>query len=1065
MATPAGWSWLGPVVGDPAHGSVELDVDTCAVHLAVVDLDAGAYAHDVRAARVWDGKAWSWADDWVVRDGLLLRPGLRSIPQAAWPEALETDSQGRVVARVSAGRRVEVLRGDDGRFRGMRSGRASVELDPEGATSDGGRRVTYTYSGTRIDAVEGPLGRVQYEYDGAGLRGVKWPDGGRLRVEADGTSGLGGRWKCDRTGTSTAVDDGAGRRWTVVRDGNATTTTDPAGARMRLDSLGGRITGWEDADGARAQLRWGQDGRPEALVQGGATVANFRWSGAEMVELRDAAQGVWRLATTGDGVQTRTEPDGRSVRRELTDGGVRVWTRGGESARVLRDGNGRPVSLQVGSHSEVRLERDAAGEVVRVLDAVGGTWQVERTAASVPTAIVDPAGTRWELRVDASGHLVSLTRPDGQRVSLVRSEGRLAQLTHGAVRWSWLRDSAGRLAGVRDPAGALTSFTRDSAGRVATVRSPDGSSFTIGRDTLGRVRSVGAWRLARDAAGRVLEVRDAAGALAGWSRDDRGRVTGFGMGDIAFAITRDAAGRVSDVRAGDEGGERWRIERDAAGRVSSVTTADGRTASLLRDGAGLVSRITDELGITNLSRDLRGRISRVTADRTWAVGRDGLGRVVRVEVPGVGVTGADYEPDGGLSLLRLSDGTLVRRNVSGDAGELLATDRDGRPTGDASWTLDDAGRLLTLAAGGAVRLERDPRGLLVGLLGPDGEWRRDAGRLSLPDGSAITLDQADRPTAATLSAAGPWGLEAGAASYRWTEGGTLGGIDGETSGAVLVHDGLGRPAVLTLGERAVPLLRDAFGRLRRVGTDVLVGWDALLGVGDASRAPMSPEAVGRPGSAVLFDPRGYPLMVPWVGALRPWPGGWLRGVDAAEAGPGGRYALPGGILVDLLRAVDPLSGQTTAPDRWPWTPKDMELSPAPSPFRAPDGATDAFWDAAAFDPPVGWADGAARLVEAGVLPGGAPEPEEAPGLPWLPASFARTVPAPFAGLGGAPLDEDVAGQLVVSAALRASPMDSGTIIFAFISSELDNDRVDTPGFSVPSPALGGSALADSPFGH
>lgn len=1056
---------VGPVPGGGWRGEVAFDVATCAVHVAVVDLDAGAYARDVRLARVWNGAAWGWADDWTVRDGVVERPGRTAMPVGELPEVLEVDAQGRVVARTLDGQRTVIFRGDDGSFRGMGRGALSVLLTDEGGVATGDRTVTYQRTGTRIDAAEGPSGRVSYGYDGPALRTVLWSDSAALRIESDGTSGFGGRWRCGVAGDTTRVDLSGEQRWTISRESSALTVEDPTGARMQTRWLGGRLLGWTDADNVRVDLARSEGGRITAVKLGGESVATLLWGRLGLAEVRDVNGGSWRVTRETGGVEARSEPDGRTLHREVVEGRVRVVHAGAETTAVSWDAAGRPSSIQVGGQGALRFERDAAGALLRVQDGAGGAWMIERDGNSRPTALTDPAGARWELRVDRSGRLDALTGPEGLRRTLVRSQGRISQYVVGSTRWSWLRDARGLLAGVRDPEGRLTGLARDQAGQLVSMRFPDGTSLALGRDELGRLRSVGPWRISRDNQGRALEVRSPEGAIGGWSRDRAGRVSGFGMGGVTFELTRDAAGRIQSVRAGEFGEERWRLDRDSAGRVSAVTTTDGRQTTLLRDSAGRVTRLADELGTTTLSRDLRGKITRVSAGHLWSVSRDVVGRLVRVEVGDLGTVGADYERGGGLKLVRLADGALVRRNASEDAGEYLAFDRNGRPIGSAAWSLDGSGRLVGLDAGGPVSFERDPGGGLLESLGPTGQWTAELGLIRGPDATEVRLDPLGRPVSVQLSTPGVWGLAAGLSTYRWDGGGSLTGVDGSGGGSVLVHDALGRLAAVTLGERVVPLIRDGFGRLRKVGDDVLVGWDALLEIGGAPRAPISADVVARAGGAVFADPRGYPLFVPWTGGLRPWPTGWNPGVDAAEFGPGGRFVLPGGIPVDLLRAVDPLSATATTPDRWPWTPLSPELRAGASPFRAPDATTEAWWDAAPFDVRRGWAHPLQALCELGVLPGGSPEPGESPGLPWLPASFARQVPPPLAGLGGALLEEDTLGRLVMAAALEAEPIDTSGLLRAFLAEELASDVVDVPGLDLPGPSFLYDGLADSPFGH
>ncbi len=1047
---PTGWGALGPV-NDAGHGVVSFSTDDCAVHVAVVDVDGGPYARDVRIARLWDGTRWAWADDWRVVDGKLVRPGRRPVPPAEVAEALELDPVGRVVARVRDGRRVTILRDAEGRFVGMASGAVEARLVEDRAESTTGAAVTYAWDGARLLTVERGADTIRLEYALDALVAVRWPDA-TLKLDAEGTSGLGGRWRCEAGDDRVRIQH-AQRTWTVERGEGELRVTDPAGARHVTRWVEGALLGWTDADGVTVRVERGEDGRVSGVRRGAERVATLRWSGAELVSFRDATDGTWTLVRSPDGVAGRSEPDGRTVAREVGEGRVRRLERGSEVTTAAWDGDGRLRRLVPAGLGELQLERDGAGELRKVHDPVGGVWTIVRAGGEV--RVTAPDGGEWRLKFDGAGRLEAVQPPGGAGTRVTRTDGQVTQLSHAGHLWTWTRDPAGLVGAIGAPDGSSTRLSRDPAGVLVGVRLPDGGGYVFGRDGLGRVRSIGDHRLVRDAAGRIIEVRGPTGPVGGWSRDGAGRVTGFGAGEVEWGISRDAAGRVQAVSAGDAA--RWKLERDGAGRVVLVTDAAGEAPRVSRDGGGRVVKVADPVGAVSFVRDMRGRIARVTTDRVLTLGRDAVGRVVRAESPDLGTFGADYETSGALKLLRFPDGTLVRRNVSADAGELVAVDRDGKPAGHAGWSADALGRVVERAA---RTLLRDP----VGRLMQAGTWSWQLGRYG-DERVTVRTSAEGRPQSAALAVAGPWGLGVGELTYRWSEDGALTGLDGSAGWVGLVHDALGRLVQLSLGERALAIERDGFGRLRRIGGTVLVGWDGLLQLDDQLRVPFGLAASARAGGAVFTDVAAVPMFVPWAGALSPAPTGLADGVDAAELGAGGRYVLPGGVLVDLLRAVDPLSGVATAPDRWPWTPIEAEPGLAAPPFPAVDDAADAFWDAAPFDTVEAWSDPVARIAAWGALPGGEAEPMEAPGVPWLPASTAREVPAAVAGHGGVLVDEGPVGNLVVAAALSGGGLTEEIVLRALLADELSFYADQVPGVALPAPAFLRPALANPSFRH
>ncbi len=1067
LPLPTGWGWLGPVQpGEMGRDAVVFDGASCAVRAFVVDVDAGPYARDVRVARTWDGDDWRWADDWQIRGAEVFRPGRKPALVVDLAERLESDAAGRVTARVLDGRRVEILRDPDGRFRGMAAGTARVWLDdvdgvPDArATSSGGDTVGYDRHGLQLVAANADGRRTLYTYEGLALRSIAWADGGALRLETDGTSGTGGRWRCTRLGDSARLEAPGGLSWAL----EASAVADPGGARAELIIEEGRLVGWNGPSGASATLERDTDGRVVGVKQAGENAVRIEYDGDVLSRL--SMQGsAWGLSRSGAGtVASVLDPSGRQYRLETDALGLAQSVAVGATATVAgRDSAGRPLRLRVGNQGEVRLEREGTGRIVKVHDATGGIWTIEREGARA-IAVVDAAGGRWALRRDALGRLVRVDAPDARGGRVVRQGDAVVQVqgaTGGA--WSFLRDASGALAGIRDPAGRLWGLARDAGGELRSVRNPLGESVSVVSDGGGRWARVGDRTVRRDR-GFVTEVA----GLAKWKRDDQGRTLAVDAGPVSFRLERDAAGRVTALVAGEA---RWSISRDAAG-LSSGVSGEG-AVQLDRDSAGLVSRLVNDTGTLRIGRDLRGRVDTLKHEidghepSLWDLGRDAVGRVARAEGPGGLAVGADYDRGGELSLLRLGTGTIIRRNVSADAGEVLAIDARGDDIGWGQWVLDDAGLVSRLELRDSFDLQRDAQGLLRGVTGADGGWSWTGASVGGWDGLEARIE-AGRPVSLRLAADGEraWGLDAGEAEYRWDGQGRLLGLDGSAGRVSLEYDSLGRLTRFASGKLAVTVARDALGRLSRVGSAAVVGWDGLLALGEQVRVPMSRHAVARPGGAVLLDPRGYPFLAPWVGGILAWPGGLVPGVDAAETGAGGRLALPfAGPLLALFEATDPVTGTCLAcAPPWPWASDRPELPPAASPTAAPDAFSPAPWDPALWDGTGGWHDPVDVLVGAGLL-GGASSVGGPPGLPWLPPSFAPKVPAPLVPWTSIVLDEDPVDALVLRHALDGEPLDIDAFLRAEVGAALAVECRLPPGLGPDLPGFVVQPLATEPLGH
>lgn len=1071
VALPEGWGFLGPIPNGHSLGrdTVTVDPDDCGVRVLVIDAAAGAYGRDVRIARVWDGNTWQYADDWRVINGQVERPGRRNTPLGSVTESLETDAAGRVLTRRAGGRLVSILRNEAGHFLGMAAGSLRAELQFDalgntiGAVATGDRGTRYTLEGGLVVASARGEATTHYGYENQLLRSILWPDSALLRIERDGTSGHGGRWRCTNRGNESQVVAPGGEVVRIQKSGIETTITGPSGAQVEVTWQGGLLAGWRDPRGVRTEIMRAPDGRIDVIKQDGKDRIRVGGPGSASTSLRIEGQD-WTLQRNEAGaVVGRSGPDGRSVEREVDSLGfaTRV-SAGGEKWTAMRDAGGRPYRLQAGAVGDIRIERELSGAIAKVFDAGGAEWRIERSARGTPLTILDPAGGKWDLRWDGMGRLTGVASPDGHKIGVVRQGDLVSQVVIGsASRWSFLRDPSGRLAGFKTPTGSLWGLARDGAGRIVQARRPDGRSLSLSHDPAGALTRIAGVDIRRTATGAPTELVEGKRSLVRWKRDSAGRVTEVQAAGLEFGVEYDGAGNVVATRVGET---RAPITRDGAGRAVSA----GET-TLSRDGSGLIALIESAGQVLKIGRDLRGRVERVSLlENDWRVGRDVLGRIATLSGPGGLEVGANWDPGGELAMVRLDGGLIVRRNTSADAGEILAFDAGGNEIGAAGWTLDDEQRVDTIIAGGTYKLARDSLGNVMAVEGENESWSRSDRHWGGWDG--LDLRQSDETIwELSVSAEGDrvWGLEAGTAMLRRGADGVLTGLDGVAGGASLVHDPLGRLVQYSAGGRDLVVSRDGFGRLTRIGATEVAGWDGILRWGEQTRAPIARFAVARPGGVLLFDPRGFPLLLPWVGALRAWPTGFVPGIETAELGPSGRVAVgAGGPFVSLVDAVDPLSGQVTAGALiFPWTTPATEPPPALSPWASPDAASKRDWDPANWSAQDNWGDPAAVLVGLGLLPGGPAETDGIPGLPWLPASFASELSPALAHTGGIELDEDPVDAYVLGRALAAEPADLNGLFRALLGAELAAEIALPAGVGPALPPFLAAPLASEPFGH
>lgn len=1033
-----------------------IDPRTCAIEVSRTWLDGGSEHRDVRLKRVWIAPPgtrgrWEWADDWVVREGQLLRPGRAPRPfvegAAVEGETLALDAEGRVAARRRGGRTLEVSR-KDGRFTGMHVGRIEVRVEAteeggRGAGSDGSVVTWREERGELRSVVDAAGARTVYTMSEGRLASVSWADGSTLSVaeEALGvrTGGAGGPWTCRRMGAGgrvTLVGPG-GAAWIVESGAEAETVTDPGAGVTRLSRTAGALAGWTDARGGRTSIERDRAGHVSAVADPSGARWQFEWQGPVLAALTEPGGGRWALGHGPRGDLGRlADPAGRTVEFETVAAGwVTLVRRGAASRAIGRDASGRVVSVGDAAGGSVELRRDDAGRVARVVDGGGGAWTIARDSAGGIVTITDPGGARWALGRDAVGRVVSVRDPTGKDVAWsLRADGKIAAVLIGdRDRWQFLRSTAGWLTGLRDPRGHVVGWLRDAVGRARGVQRADGSAVDIHRDAVGDIAAIGGVGVRRDGAGRPLRLSLPAGESLVWDRDGGGRVVGIHGPGVAIALARGPDGALRDVYLAGE--LDTRLRRDAAGRVIEASGAVGVT--LTRDPSGRVVGLA-RAGAPpiRVDRDARGLEARVSLGAgTWIFGRDAAGRVVSLEAPAGVSLGIDRDPSGRPRLARFSSGAMARYAYVGGAAKVVLESADGHTDGEGGWALDPVGELERLRTSVATTwvYRRDPNGALAAVESANEAWSSSPDGVEGPDGAQLSFDAAGRPRAGTVprGAAPAWGVASGRIRYSVNASGAMEDIRGDGGGVRPSHDGAGRLVGWEgpLGRQAI--VRDALGRVVRIGRIGFEGWNVLLEVDGAPRAAVADVAVARPGGGLVFDPRGTPLLAVHSGAVGLTPGGLPLTASVAESGAAGRVQpFVGGPLVGLSTALDPLSGQSTDGGvRWPWAGRGWEAGPDGSPWSEPDAASAVAWDAQPWAPESPWSDPLALLMAIGELPRpsrefslrdcdpGADRRSGPTGLPWLPASLAPSLPAPLPDPDAIPLDEEPLVRFVLCHAL------------------------------------------------
>ena len=300
--------------------------------------------------------------------------------------------------------------------------------------------------------------------------------------------------------------------------------------------------------------------------------------------------------------------------------------------------------------------------------------------------------------------------PAWQVTRSINALNRVASVTEGAGQTYTLEyDANGAPISVTDALNQSTRWSLDSLGRPVAITDAAGATATLQYNPL-------------DA---VIRASDFKGVATTYRRDAQGNPLQESSPDIGGRITRfDVMGRPNEII--DALGQLTRISRDALGRPINVAFADGKTTTLVYDGAatgnGYLSSFTDRSGSTQYWRDNFGRVvlkrqmlangstQRVSygyqanglpASITYPDGstlgyrHDATGRLVQLDWNGQPlVTGIAWNPMGQptgwrWAFVNPASGGLEARRRYDTAARLTATEF-------ASYVHDPAGRIVRL---------------------------------------------------------------------------------------------------------------------------------------------------------------------------------------------------------------------------------------------------------------------------------------------------------------------------------------------------------------------------------
>ncbi|MBN6040238.1 RHS repeat-associated core domain-containing protein [Amycolatopsis sp. 195334CR] len=517
----------------------------------------------------------------------------------------------------------------------------------------------------------------------------------------------------------------------------------------------GRVTGWQDRNGAWYRYVYDTEGRCVRTVGDGAyldgsftydegvttyvdslghrTVIEYddrRRTTAETDPLGGTTRFTW---DEYDRLLSRTDPLGRTTNYEHDEQGrpTRVVRPDGSTALLGYTGAAL-TSVTVPGEDRIWHRHYDSGAPDPLTEPVGTSTGLPLDAADTAPAGVaadhDQFGRPRAIPEVGGGHILLGWTIEGQRASRTGTRQERASWRYdGEGNETEHTDELGRttrreygpfglLTAVVDPAGGRTRYGYDTELRLTSVTDPEGRTWTYGYDPAGRLAEQtdfdGRTRTYRyDAAGQLTHATDAAGEVTEYRYDLLGNLVEVHGPDGVTSYAYDPVGEVVRISTAESTVE---FERDGYGRVVRETV-DGRTVTFSYEHNTIRRRTPSGVDSDWAFDDLDRPVALSTAGHVVRYRHDEGGRVVAREVDGVSVLRQSFGPGGRLTAQQLDAGQapVQRRAFEYLAdGKLAALQED--VGGRTALTRDAAARIVAIsAAHGAEELRYDGAGNLV----------------------------------------------------------------------------------------------------------------------------------------------------------------------------------------------------------------------------------------------------------------------------------------------------------------------------------------------------------------
>lgn len=650
----------------------------------------------------------------------------------------------------------------------------------------------------------------------------------------------------DRKGNRLSIDSGgihasSGQSIAYTRDGSGriTTIVGPSGQTLHYSySAAGDLVSSTSPKGAVTTYTYDASHR---LVQ-------TTGPGGPLQTLHYDTSGRLTSITDGDGNTTQVSSNIAGQQDTVIDPSGRLTTVN------TYDDLGDPIRIDriaAGATLTTTMTYDAAGHLLSITNAGGGTTTATYDPVGEMTSLTDPAGITSHYSYDSLGDVTSATGPGG--VVLVAmtfdASGNLLTLTDGGGNTTtYTYDSAGNVASRTDADGRINSYTYTSNGTLAGITTAAGSS-TFTTDVSGRITAATnanghTMNLTYDADGNLLSFADADGHMRSWTYDSLDRLmTSTDANAGHSSLVYDAAGNLTGIT--DANGMTVTRSYDADARLLAASALDGSSVSFAYDGFGRMVSAVSPAATLGFTYDARGYLlSQVTgggqpantlayaydADgrRTSSTGPDGTAaygygsqsNLASVTDTAGGVFKYGYDAALNLTSLQRPDG-VVDTNTYDAMGRLLSRSSANGPTtlASATYSYTPAGERASRSdPGNTAAYQFDPVAQLLSVANssaavPGESYTYDAaGNRTSAGGAAVTYDSggrmlSDGGTAFTYDAQGErisaTDLSGNVTTYTWNAFHQLTGVT-LPSGATVhySYDALGRRVEVDQGSTA-----------------------------------------------------------------------------------------------------------------------------------------------------------------------------------------------------------------------------------------------------------------------